>query len=72
MVPSNTYPPSGPYYKIMAHTLVAGDTVYDLCLKYGLNYTTNAAFLQRLNNRNNLASYYVGEVIYMPMYVPGT
>ena len=72
LFPSTVYPKSGPYYKVMAHTLVAGDTVYDLCLKYGLNYTTNAAFLQRLNNRNNLASYYVGEVIYMPMYVPGT
>ena len=71
LFPSTTYPKSGPYYKVMAHTLVAGDTVYDLCLKYGLNYNTNAAFLQRLNNRDNLATYYVGQVIYMPQYVAG-
>ena len=38
LIPSTTYPSSGPYYKIMAHKLVAGDTVYGLCLTYGLSY----------------------------------
>ena len=71
LIPSTTYPSSGPYYKIMAHTLVAGDTVYDLCIRYGLDYTSNAAFLQRLNNRDNLATYYVGQTVYMPLYVAG-
>ncbi len=71
LVPSTTYPASGPYYKIMAHTLVAGDTVYDLCARYGLDYTSNAAFLQRLNNRDNLATFYVGQIVYMPQYVAG-
>ncbi len=69
LFPSTVYPKSGPYYKVMAHTLVAGDTVWDLCLKYGLNYNTNAAFIQRLNNGRNLATYYPGEIIYMPLYV---
>ena len=71
LIPSNTYPTSGPYYKIMKHTLVAGDTVYDLCLKYGLNYNNNITFLQRLNNRDNMTTYYVGQTIYMPLYVAG-
>lgn len=71
LIPSTAYPASGPYYKIMKHTLVAGDTVYDLCLKYGLNYNNNIAFLQRLNDRNDMASFYVGQVIYMPLYVAG-
>ncbi len=71
MIPSTVYPSSGPYYKIMKHTLVAGDTVYDLCLKYGLNYNNNITFLQRLNNRDNMATYYVGQVIYLPLYVAG-
>ena len=69
LIPSTTYPASGPYYKIMAHTLVAGDTVYGLCQRYGLDYSSNATFLQRLNNRDNLATFYVGQVVYMPLYV---
>ncbi|MBQ3275441.1 MAG: LysM peptidoglycan-binding domain-containing protein, partial [Oscillospiraceae bacterium] len=71
LVPSTTYPGSGPYYKIMAHTLVAGDTVYGLCTQYGLDYTSNAAFLQRLNNRNDLSTFYVGQTLYLPLYVAG-
>lgn len=71
LVPSTAYPPSGPYYKVMAHTLVAGDTVYGLCGQYGLDYTSNAAFLQRLNNRNDLSTFYVGQTLYLPVYVAG-
>ena len=71
LIPSTSYPSSGPYYKIMAHKLVAGDTVYGLCLTYGLSYESNITFLQRLNNRDNLATYYVGQTIYMPLYVAG-
>lgn len=71
LIPSTAYPSSGPYYKIMKHTLVAGDTVYDLCLKYGLNYNNNITFLQRLNNRDNMTTFYVGQTIYMPLYVAG-
>ena len=71
LIPSTTYPSSGPYYKIMAHKLVAGDTVYDLCQQYGLSYENNLTFLQRLNDRDNLATYYVGQTIYMPLYVAG-
>jgi len=69
LIPSTTYPSSGPYYKIMKHTLVAGDTVYDLCVKYGLNYNNNVTFLQRLNNRENMTTFYVGQAIYLPLYV---
>lgn len=71
LLPTTVFPDSGPYYKIMAHTIVAGDTVYDLCIRYGLKYDSNAAFIQRLNNRDNMQSYYVGETIYMPIYVAG-
>ena len=71
LIPSTTYPASGSYYKIMAHKIVSGDTVYDLCLTYGLSYENNITFLQRLNNRDNLATYYVGQTIYMPLYVAG-
>ena len=42
-----------------------------LCAQYGLDYTSNAAFLQRLNNRNDLSTFYVGQTVYMPLYVAG-
>ena len=71
LIPTKTVPGSGSYYKIMAHKLVAGDTVYGLCLTYGLSYENNITFLQRLNNRDNLATYYVGQTLYMPLYVAG-
>lgn len=71
LIPSTTYPASGPYYKVMKHILVAGDTVYNLCLKYGLDYNSNVAFLQRLNGRDNMTTFYVGQAIYLPLYVAG-
>ena len=71
LIPCTSAPKSGPYYKIMKHTFVTGDTVYDLCNAYGLDYTNNVAFLQRLNNRDNMATFYVGQSIYMPVYVAG-
>lgn len=71
LLPTTTFPKSGPYYKIMAHTIVAGDTVYDLCARYGLQYDSVADFIRRINQRDNMQSYYVGETIYMPVYVAG-
>lgn len=71
LVPSTVYPASGPYYKIMKHTFVAGETVWGLCEKYGLNYWDNVQFIQRLNNRNDLSGYFAGQTIYMPLYVAG-
>ena len=61
--------PAAPYYKVMAHTIAAGDTVYDLCLTNGIDYSANADFIQRLNNRTDLTSFYVGQTLYLPVYV---
>ena len=71
LIPASTAPATGGYYKIMAHTFVAGDTVYDLCLQYGLNYNNNIGFLQRLNDRDNMTSFYAGQTFYLPVYVAG-
>ena len=71
LIPTASAPKSGSYYKIMKHTFVTGDTVYDLCNSYGLDYTSNVMFLQRLNNRDNMATFYVGQSIYMPVYMAG-
>jgi hypothetical protein len=35
---------------------------------YGLNYNNNITFIQRLNNRDNMATYYVARR-HMPLYV---
>ena len=71
LVPTTAAPKKGGYYKIMKHTFVAGDTVYDLCAAYGLDYTANAAFLQRLNNWDGTTLFHVGDAFYMPVYVAG-
>ena len=69
-IPTTTYPAAGtPYYKIMAHELVSGDTVYGLCETYGLKYLDNVGLIQRLNGRDDLSTYYVGDTIYMPVLV---
>ncbi len=71
-IPVTSCPTSGDYYKVMAHTVRAGDAVYNLCLTYGIDFTANSVFIQRLNNRNNLATFYVGQTLYLPVYVKGT
>ena len=70
LIPTTTVP-TGSYYKVMAHTVVAGDTVYNLCISYGLNFFTYQTLIEKLNNVNNLTSFYVGQTLYMPFYVAG-
>ena len=70
LIPMATVPTGG-YYKVIAHTLNAGDTMYGLCSTYGLDYTSNLKMLQKLNDRTDLSSYYVGQTVYLPLYVAG-
>ena len=71
LIPSAQAPKGEPYYRIMKHTFVTGDTVYDLCNAYGLDYTANAAFLQRLNSWDGTRLFHVGDAFYMPVYTAG-
>lgn len=56
------------YITVMAHVMRTGDSAYNIiCSDYGLNYNSVQKQLQALNNRENLANFMVGEVLYIPI-----
>ena len=56
------------YITVMAHVMRTGDSAYNIiCSDYGLNYNSVQKQLQALNNRENLANFMVGEVLYIPV-----
>ena len=56
------------YVTVMAHVMKTGDSAYNIiCTDYGLNYNAVQKQLQALNNRENLANFMVGEVLYIPI-----
>lgn len=56
------------YITVMAHVMKTGDSAYNIiCSDYGLNYNSVQKQVQALNNRENLANFMVGEVLYIPI-----
>ena len=56
------------YTTVMAHVMRTGDSAYNIiCGDYGLNYNAVQKQVQALNNRENLANFMVGEVLYIPV-----
>lgn len=56
------------YITVMAHVMRSGDSAYNIiCSDYGLNYNSVQKQVQALNNRENLAQFMVGEVLYIPV-----
>jgi len=70
LLPVKTAPTTGSFYKVVGHKMVAGDTVYNLCIAYGLNYNNIEATLKTLNNKTNLARINAGSTLYLP--IPAT
>lgn len=53
-------------YTIMSHVMKSGDTVYNIINNgYGMNYKANTQLLQTINNKENLASFKVGEALHI-------
>lgn len=53
-------------YTIMSHVMKSGDTVYNVINNgYGMNYKANTELLQTINNKENLASFKVGEALHI-------
>ena len=69
MIPSLTVPAGVSYTAIVAHKVVAGETVGSICNKYGLDFSKVQAQLKALNNTENLNRINVGQTFYLP--VPG-
>ena len=72
LLPSTKAPASGSYYKVVAHRVVKGDTIVGLCKTYGVDFGKNEQMLKIINNKNDMASIKVGEVVYIPVLVGGT
>ena len=66
LLPSNSAG-SGSSYAVYAHRLNAGESVYQLCLNYGINYGNSQALLKALNNTNYLDSVMAGNIFYLPV-----
>ena len=74
-IPVPTPPTSGTFTAIVAHKVVRGDAMMNICNNYGLNYTSVLPELQAINNRkDNFSSIKVGQIILLPVVtsaVPG-
>ena len=69
-LPVNTQPTSGTYYKILEHTIVAGDTMYGLCAANGQIFGNVQDLLTKLNA--NIYNLYPGNKVLIPVLVQGT
>lgn len=67
LLPSTKAPAVGTTcYQIIGHKVASGETAYNMCASYGIDYGGNTKLLQALNNSSNLAKIKAGSVFYMP------
>lgn len=65
-LPSATAPSHGNALRVMKHTVVAGDTMYDLCNFYGMSYNKNVDLISALNKGKDLTSIKTGQTVLIP------
>lgn len=66
-LPATSVPASGTYTQIVAHKVVAGDTVGALCRSYGIDYASNADTIKALSGLENLGAIKAGQTLYLPV-----
>ena len=66
-LPATSAPASGTYTQIVAHRVVAGDTVGALCRSYGIDYAANANTIKSLSGLNDLGAIRAGQILYLPV-----
>ena len=66
-LPATSVPASGTYTQIVAHKVVAGDTVGALCRSYGIDYASNADTIKALSGVENLGAIKAGQTLYLPV-----
>ena len=82
-VPATTPGAATEYYTVYAHMLLPGDTVYNLCVSYGISMSKNEDMIKKLNgNPKSLTSFKANTLFYIPVHtekaagsttvVPGT
>jgi hypothetical protein len=66
-LPVKNQPTATPYYKLIQHKIVLGDTMYGLCDANGISYWDTIELIRNINfNKDNLI---VGLDILLPVYV---
>ena len=65
-LPASAAPSAGAYTRVVAHKVVAGDTVGALCKTYGIDYAKNADTIKALSGVDNLGAIRVGQILYLP------
>ena len=66
-LPATSVPASGTYTQIVAHKVVAGDTVGALCRTYGIDYASSADTIKALSGIDNLGAIKAGQTLYLPV-----
>ena len=66
VIPSLVVPAGSSYTAIVAHRVIAGETVGIICAKFGLDYGKVKEQLKALNNTNNLDVIKAGQIFYVP------
>jgi hypothetical protein len=56
------------YYTVMAHTMLSGESAYDIiCSQYGMNFSANQKLILALNNTTDLSNIWAGSALYIPV-----
>ena len=60
------------YTTVMAHQMKRGETVYDVCDEYGIDYKTSASKLKTYNQGTDLTKVQAGRTVLIPVDAPET
>lgn len=67
-LPGTTVGKSAEYYAVYKHTIVSGDTVYNLCNGYGVSMSKYTDLILQLNNTKSLVGFKIGKSILIPVF----
>jgi len=59
---------TGNYTTVMSHIMQKGETAYDVCTAYGIDYTDNEEVLKRYNQGRELTELSVGSEFLIPLF----
>ena len=58
---------TGTYTTVMSHVMQSGETVYDVCCSYGIDYNDSRKTLERYNRGADLTNVKVGQELLIPL-----
>lgn len=58
---------TGTYTTVMSHVMQKGETVYDVCTRYGIDYNDSQKTLERYNYGKDLTKVKVGQEFLIPL-----